>query len=199
MRTLLLIFLAALLAASQPVSAQTLDDATRAFEKKEYEKSRDILEKLSGQGITEAEFRLAGMYIRATGIPRNVERGIALYESAAMKGNVEAKFFLATELIKGVLIPADRKRAVAMFRTAAKQKHGGAQYALCMELSTEGSKFYDAVEAYAWCEASSKKEHGQSGDAARRGKATLENIQFKKGAEVVLDAKKRAVEYARLY
>jgi hypothetical protein len=71
MRTLLLICLALLLGASPLAGAQTMDDANRHYEKKEYEQARAALEKLSMAGVTEAEFKLAGMYVDAIGIPRN--------------------------------------------------------------------------------------------------------------------------------
>jgi TPR repeat protein len=200
MRPLISICLAFLLGASQLAGAQTLDDANRALEKKEYEKARVILEKLATQqGIAEAEFKLAGMYVDAVGIRRNTQRGIALYESAAMKRHTGAQFFLATELANGVLMPPDKKRSVGLLRTAAKLKHAGAQVALCMELSSDFSKYFDAVEAYAWCEAASKKNHKLAGDAGRRGKDTLEKIQSRLGAQAVPEAKARAARYAKEY
>lgn len=199
MRTLTLICLAFLLGASRLAGAQTLDDANRAYEKREYAKARDILEKLSAQGVTEAEFRLAGMYVDAVGIPRNAQRGMVLYESAARKGHAGAMFFLATELAHGGLIAPDTKRSMALLRTAAKLKHAGAQVALCMELSSDFSKYYDAMEGYAWCETASKKNHKLAGDAVRRAKDTLEKIQSRQGATGVLQAKAGAARYAKEY
>jgi TPR repeat protein len=193
------ICLASLLAASQLAGAQTLDDANRAYEKKEYPKARDVLEQLATQGNTEAEFKLAGMYVDAVGIPRNTERGIALYESAARKGHPSAMYFLATELGKGGLVRQDKKRSAALMRTAAKLKHVGAQVALCMELSSDFSKDYDAVEAYAWCQTASQKDHKLAEDAGRRAKDALDKIQSRQGAQAVLEAKVRAANYARLY
>jgi TPR repeat protein len=199
MRLLLSTVLTALLAASLPVAAQTMDEAIRSLDRKEYEKARFILEKLATAGNTEAEFRLAEMYVRPIGIPQNAQRGMALYESAAQKGHPEALFALATELEKGVLVSPDKKRAVALFRTSAKLKYPGAQHAMCMELSVEESKFYDAEEAYAWCQASSSKKHKQADESLRRGKDTLAKIQAKKGAEAVLAAKARAAAYTKSY
>lgn len=191
--------LAVLLGAGELACAQTMDEANRAYDKKEYAKARDVLEKLSAQGVAEAEFKLAGMYVDAVGIARNTQRGIALYESAGRKGHAGALFFLATELANGGLMKEDKKRSVALLRTSAKLKHAGAQAALCMELSRESSKFYDAVEGYAWCEAASKKNHKLAGDAGRRAKDTLEKIQSKLGAQAVPEAKSRAARYARDY
>lgn len=183
MRPLRWMVLAALVGASPLAGAQTLEDARRSIDRKEHEKARDILEKLSAQGITEAEAALAEMYIRPIGIPRNTQRGIALYESAARKNHTESMFFLANELAKGGLVAQDRKRSMGLMRTAAKLKHAGAQFSMCVELGTEGGGFYDAVEAYAWCETCSKKKHKQADDAARRGKDTLAKIQAKQGPE----------------
>jgi TPR repeat protein len=199
MRALTLICLAFVLGASRLAGAQTLDEANRYYERRDYGKAREILEKLSAQGITEAEFKLAGMYVDAVGIPRNTQRGLALYESAGRKGHSGALFFLATELANGVLMPPDKKRSVALLRTAAKLKHAGAQVALCMELSSDFSKYYDAVEGYAWCETASKKSHKLAGDAVRRAKDTLEKIQSRQGAAGVLQAKAGAARYAKEY
>ena len=199
MRLLPLLFLAALLAASQTVAAQTLDDAIRSLDRKEYEKARVMLEKLATAGVTEAEFRLAEMYVRPLGVPRNTQRAMTLYETAARKGHPEALYVLATELIKGELIAADKKRAMGLLSTSAKLKYAGAQHALCMELSTEESKFYDADEAYAWCQASSSKKHKQADESARRGKDTLAKIQARKGAQAVNAAMARAARYTKTY
>lgn len=199
MRRLTSICLAFLLGASQLAGAQTLADANRYYEKRDYGKAREILEKLSMQGSTEADFKLAGMYVDAVGIARNTQRGMALYESAARKGHTGAMFFLATELAKGGLIQPDKNRSLALFRTAAKLKHAGAQVALCMELSSDFSKFYDGVEAYAWCQTASKKDHRLAGDAGRRAKETLEKIRSKEGAQAVPEALARAARYAQTY
>ncbi len=199
MRPLLFICLTALLAASQPVAAQTLQEAIQSLDRKEYEKARSILEKLATAGNTEAEFRLAEMYVRPIGIARNPQRGLALYELAAKKGHPEAQYALATELIKGALIAPDRKRALGMMRTSAKLKFPGAQHALCVELSMEESRFYDAEEAYAWCQASSSKKHKQADESARRGKDTLARIQARKGADAVQAARERAAQFTKAY
>ena len=45
-----------------------------------------MLEKLATAGIAEAEFRLAEMYVRPLGVPRNTQRAMTLYESAAKRG-----------------------------------------------------------------------------------------------------------------
>jgi TPR repeat protein len=199
MRLPLFIFLTALLAASQPAAAQTLDEAVRSLDRKEYEKARFILEKLATAGNTEAEFRLAEMYVRPIGIPQNAQRGMTLYESAAKKGHPEALFILATELVKGALISPDKNRAIGLFSTSAKLKYAGAQHVMCMELSTDGSKYYDAEEAYAWCQVSSSKKHTQADESARRGKDLLAKIQIKRGAEGVNAAKARAARYTKEY
>jgi TPR repeat protein len=200
MRPLLrLTFLFALLCAGQPVAAQTVGDAVRSLERKEFEKARVMLEKLAMAGNTEAEFRLAEMYVQPIGIPRNTQRAMTLYESAGKKGHPEALYLLATELIKGELIAPDKKRAMGLLSTSAKLKNAGAQHALCMELSTDGSKFYDAEEAYAWCGASAGKKHNQADDSAKRAKDTLAKIEAKRGAEGVQFAKARAIRYAKDY
>jgi len=199
MRAVTLICLAFVLGASRFAGAQTLDEAIRYYEKADYGKAREILEKLSTQGVTEAEFRLANMYVDAVGVPRNTQRAIQLYESAGRKGHPGALFFLATELASGVLMPPDKQRSVALLRTAAKLKSVPAQIALCMELSSDFSKQYDASEGYAWCETASKKSHKLAGDAIRRAKDTLEKIQSRKGAAGVLEAKARAARYAQMY
>lgn len=199
MRPLLLICLTALLAASPPAGAQTLDDAARAVEKKEYARARDMLEKLAQQGNIEAEVRLADMYVRPMGIPKNTERGIALYESAARKGHPGALFILGTELIKGGLLKPDKKRALGLLFTSAKLKYAAAQVTLCFELSIEGTSFYNAVEAYAWCETASHKDHRQAREAGRRAKDLLRKIGEVQKAEDLHAAKIRAAGYAKAY
>lgn len=199
MRALALILSACLFALGGVAAAQTLDDAKQALEKKDYEKARVILEKLAMKNDAEAEFRLAEMYVRPIGIPRNTVRGFALYESAAIKSHPEALYVLATELIKGTLVPADRNRAMGLLSTAAKLKNPRAQHALCVEKSTEGGKFYDAEDAYAWCEVAASKKHKDAGDAGKRAKDTLKKIESAKGKPGVDAAKARAAQYAKAY
>jgi TPR repeat protein len=199
MRPLPLTLLACLFAVSPFAAAQTLDEAKQALEKKDYEKARVILEKLAMKNDAEAEFRLAEMYVRPIGIPRNTVRGLALYESAANKSHPEALYAFATELIKGELMPPDKQRAMGYLSTSAKLKNPRAQHALCVEKSTEGGKFYDAEDAYAWCEAAASKKHKDAGDAGKRAKDALKKIESAKGKPGVDAAKARASRYIKDY
>ena len=174
-------------------------DADRALGNREYERARAMLESLARQGYTDAEFKLAGMYVDAVGIPRNLDRGMNLYKSAARKGHAGAMFFLATELNRGVLLKTDKKRALALLRTSSKLKNPAAQYALCEELSRETGDAYDPAEAYAWCVTSTNRSHKNAGEAARLGKSILAKLQESKGAEAVQEARNRAANYTKAY
>ncbi|MFY9316508.1 MAG: hypothetical protein WAO95_13235 [Burkholderiales bacterium] len=199
MRLHSLILSACLFAFDGVAAAQTLDEAKQALEKKEYEKARVILEKLVMKNDAEAELRLAEMYASPIGIPQNLQRGVALYESASNRTHAEAKFVFANELIKGTLVAPDKDRAMGLMSTSAKMKYASAQYAMCVEMSTEGSKFYNAEEAYAWCEVAAGKKHRDAGDAGKRAKDTLKRIESAKGKAGADAAKARAAQYAKSY
>ena len=188
-----------LLAASCVAGAQTMDDAVQAFEKKDYEKARVILEKLAAKGDSEAQASLAEMYLRPIGIPRDPKRGIELLEAAAKNGHAEAQFILGTELFKGVLMAPDKNRGLSLLLASARQKYAYAQYGLCVELSTDESQFYDAVQAYAWCRTSATKNHKLAERAGQRGNETLGKILVKQGMDAVQAAKIRAASYERQY
>jgi len=180
-------------------AAQPLDEALDYLKKQEYEKARPILEKLSTDGVAEAQVQLGAMYLQGLGMAVDKQKGLALYEAASRQGHAGAQFVFGTELYKGGLIPKDRERAMTLLFASAKQKYAYAQYALCVELSTNDSPYFNAIEAYAWCEASAKKPHRLSNLASQRGIETLGKILINQGPEAVETAKIRATAYQEAY
>lgn len=88
-----------------------------------------FLEKASAAGSPEAQFELAKLYERGTGVPVNQERALELYQAAADQDFADAINDLGFLYYQGGLgLRADPQKALTLFERAADLRHPQAQF-----------------------------------------------------------------------
>lgn len=81
-------------------------------------------------GNANAQYVLAGMFLRGNGIPKDTERAASWLMKAADRGHAQAQFALAELYERGEGVKADPVQAVRWYEMAARQQHGLAQLRL---------------------------------------------------------------------
>ena len=88
-----------------------------------------FLERASEAGSPEAQFELAKLFERGTGVPRNEERALELYQAAADQNYADAINDLGFLHYQGGLgLPSDPNKALRYFERAADLRHPQAQF-----------------------------------------------------------------------
>lgn len=88
-----------------------------------------FLQRASQAGSPEAQFELAKLYERGTGVPQDERRALALYRQAAEAEYADAINDLGFMHYQGGLgLPADPQRALTFFERAADLRHPQAQF-----------------------------------------------------------------------
>ena len=81
-------------------------------------------------GNANAQYVLAGMFLRGNGIPKDTERAASWLMKAADQGHAQAQYALAELYERGEGVKADPVQAVRWYEMAARQQHGLAQLRL---------------------------------------------------------------------
>jgi len=109
--------LAALLAAA-PAAAGPLEDAIAAFERKDLDTAKAILEPMAQKGDAVAQYYLGDMIVRFAA-DRHKPEGVVWLRQAAQAGVADAMNKLATILAEGKIVAQDQPRANELFMQAA--------------------------------------------------------------------------------
>ncbi|MSR13359.1 MAG: sel1 repeat family protein [Gammaproteobacteria bacterium] len=108
-------------------AAVGLEDAEAALRRGDYTSAIPIYRALSDAGDVQATVRLAGLYQKGEGIPRDIARAVALYKQAASQKNTDALYNLGNLYLLGEGVPQDDDWAFTYYRQAAEQGHPLAQ------------------------------------------------------------------------
>ena len=101
-------------------------DATDAFNRKDYKTVHRLLTPLAEQGDASAQYNLGQMYRKGEGVPLNYKEAAKWYRLAAEQGDASAQFNLGKMYFKAQ-VPLNYKEAAKWYRLAADQGHGSAQ------------------------------------------------------------------------
>jgi len=106
---------------SGSVFADDFQDATDAYERKDYETAYKLILPLAEQGDAQAQYNLGVMYDKGRGVPQDYKEAVKWYRLAAEQGVREAQYNLGNKYSKGQGVPQDYKEAVKWYRLAAEQ------------------------------------------------------------------------------
>jgi uncharacterized protein len=112
---------------SNVCAAVGLEDAEAALRRGDYASAVPIYQTLSDAGDGHAMVRLAGLYQKGEGVPKDLARAVALYTQAAAQKNADALYNLGNLYLLGEGVPQDDDWAFTYYREAAKQGHPLAQ------------------------------------------------------------------------
>jgi localization factor PodJL len=140
------------------------------------EKTRavQLLRDAAARGLVMAEYRLAKLYERGEGVPRDMAASRSWTEKAAIGGNRLAMHDLAVFYAEGEAGPQSYAAAVEWFRTAADFGLVDSQYNLAVLYEQGLGLSEDKPEAAYWFEIA-----GRAGDqdASRRARGLLAEMQ----------------------
>jgi localization factor PodJL len=174
-------------AKASPASPVTLADAVRAGDpvalhdsalellaSGEKAKAVQMLKEAASRGLVMAEYRLAKLYERGEGVPRDMAASRSWTEKAAIGGNRLAMHDLAVFYAEGDAGPQSYAAAVEWFRTASDLGLVDSQYNLAVLYEQGLGLSQDKAEAAYWFEVA-----GRAGDqdASRRARLMLGDMQ----------------------
>jgi localization factor PodJL len=148
-----------------------------------------MLKEAAGRGLVMAEYRLAKLYEKGEGVPRDMAAARSWTEKAAIGGNVKAMHDLAVFYAEGDAGPQSYAAAVEWFRQASDLGLVDSQYNLAVLYEQGLGLTQDRSEAAFWFEVA-----GRAGDqdGARRARAMLSDIPAAQAEQI----KRRARAFA---
>ena len=137
-------------------------------------KGVQMLKDAAGRGLVMADYRLAKLYERGEGVPRDMAASRQWTEKAAVGGNVKAMHDLAVFYAEGDAGPQSYAAAVEWFRQASDHGLVDSQYNLAVLYEQGLGLSQDKAEAAYWYEVA-----GRAGDqdAGRRARTILGEMQ----------------------
>ena len=137
-------------------------------------KGVQILREAAGRGLVMADYRLAKLYERGEGVPRDMAASRQWTEKAAVGGNIKAMHDLAVFYAEGDAGPQSYAAAVEWFRQASDHGLVDSQYNLAVLYEQGLGLSQDKPEAAYWYEVA-----GRAGDqdAGRRARTMLAEMQ----------------------
>ena len=191
--------------ASFPANAGDLEDAEKAYARKDFTQALTLLRKAAARGDAAAQFNLGTMFAKGNGVPQNYQEAATLFLQSATQGYALAQNSLGVRYEKGQGVPQNLPRAAQLYREAAEQRLGLAQDNLSDLFAKGFGVDQDLVLAHVWSSlASANAEAG-----AARKRALIERLMtreqlaeatthlgtmFARGRGVAQDAR-RAVQY----
>jgi TPR repeat protein len=120
-RTLLTIWLAAILALAPELRAEGFVDGLRAYDAGDYADAFTVWSDLAGRGDAEAEAAIAGLYSQGLGVERSAAKAAAWYRRAAKRGLMAAQMNSGDIYATGRGVKRDLVKAYLWLGLAAKQ------------------------------------------------------------------------------
>ena len=150
------------------------DYALELIQSGERTRGVQLLREAASRGLVMAEYRLAKLYERGEGVPRDIAASRSWTEKAAIGGNRLAMHDLAVFYAEGEAGPQSYAAAVEWFRSAAELGLVDSQYNLAVLYDQGLGVSEDKAEAAYWFEIA-----GRAGDqdATRRARAMLGDMQ----------------------
>ena len=150
------------------------DQALELLQSGDKAKGVQMLRDAASRGLIMADYRLAKLYERGEGVPRDMAASRSWTEKAAVGGNVKAMHDLAVFYAEGDAGPQSYAAAVEWFRQASDHGLVDSQYNLAVLYEQGLGLSEDKNEAAYWYEVA-----GRAGDqdAGRRARALLGEMQ----------------------
>ena len=98
--------------------AEPFEDATKAYNRGDYETAYRLIKPLAEQGLPEAQVNLGLMYDRGQGVPQDFAEALKWYRKAAEQGFAEAQTNLGIMYYTGQGVPKDYVLARMWFTLA---------------------------------------------------------------------------------
>jgi len=148
-----------------------VEDASAAYERRDYATAYRLIKPLAEQGIAKTQYNLGVMYHKGEGIPQDYTEAMKWYQKAAEQGLAAAQYNLGIMYNNGEGVPQDYTEAMKWYRKAAEQGHADAQYFVGAMYGTGQGVPQDSVLAYMWLNLAAARFSASEGE--KRGNAIL--------------------------
>lgn len=139
--------------------AETLKDAHRAYEKKEFSRAMKIALSLAQQGIANAEYLVGAMYLEGEGVENDFGKAFTWFSKAAEHGDADGQVALARMYRNGLGTQRDFPQALRWFGEAANSGSSEGAFEMAnMFFSGEGTP-QNYSEAVRWFKVSADRRH----------------------------------------
>jgi hypothetical protein len=126
------------------------DDGKAAFEQGDYTTALREWKPLAEHGDREAQYWLAQMYARGTGVPQDYREALWWLRKAAKKGHVRANFAIGHMHQYGQGVPPGLAEAAEWYRRAAELGYPEAAYRLANFYAFGQGVWKDDIQAFMW-------------------------------------------------
>jgi TPR repeat protein len=111
---------------SATATAGQFQDATEAYDKRDFVQAFKLIQPLAEQGLAAAQYNLGYMYDKGHGVTQDYKQAVDWYRKAAMQGNAGAQYNLGVMYGNGQGVIQDYVRAHMWFNLAAARGHSNA-------------------------------------------------------------------------
>lgn len=159
MRKLLTLLAFAL--AAQGSAFAGMDEALKYYDAGNIEFALKELKPLAEAGDANAQYMMAAIYDRGTGIATGSDEQQALYwyRQAAAKDQAQAQYQLGLKYGQGRGVAKDSRQEIFWYRKAAEQGNADAQYNLSVMLGNGQGAPQDLRQSAFWCRQAAEQGH----------------------------------------
>ena len=127
-----------------------LQRAAAAYKEGDYETALKIFMPLAEKGDMVAQFNVAKMYRKGTGVPKDYKTAVKWFALSAEQGNAKAQYHLGVAHSFGLGVVPDYKIALKWFNRSAEQGDTFSQYHLSRLYYLGNGVPEDKVYAHMW-------------------------------------------------
>ena len=127
-----------------------LQRAAAAYKEGDYDTALNIFMPLAEEGDMVAQFNVAKMYRKGTGVPKDYKTAVKWFALSAEQGNAKAQYHLGVAHSFGLGVVPDYKIALKWFNRSAEQGDTFSQYHLSRLYYLGNGVPEDKVYAHMW-------------------------------------------------
>lgn len=132
------------------VVGSTLQDATAAFDRKDFQAAAKIWRDFAVKGVSTAQFSLGALYAQGSGVAQDYAEAAKWYRLSATQGNVAAQNGLGNLYALGLGVVRDSYEAARWLKLAAAQGNPSAQTILGLLYQGGLGLPQDHIESVKW-------------------------------------------------
>jgi hypothetical protein len=133
-----------------PVTADPLEDAKAAYQRRDYATALRLWRPLAEHGDANAQLKIGHMYAHGEGVPQDFVEGVRWYRRAAEQGHASAQDSLGFSYYRGEGVPQNYSEAAKWLRLAADQGLGNSQNKLGLMYENGEGVPQDYILAHMW-------------------------------------------------
>jgi localization factor PodJL len=153
-----------------------------------------LFERASQAGLPPAQERLAMLYEKGTGVPRDPKQAASWYERAALGGNIRSMHNLATLLASGGAGKPDYPAALRWFGEAAEAGFRDSQFNMGILLGRGIGTKPDPAKAFQWFSLAAAHGDAEAGRKRDEMAARLSDADLKAAKSALAQWRPRAVD-----